>query len=607
MSNRSKYSVVWDFFTRLDDDQAKCGICKTILKVNRSSSTNLIRHLRTRHPTTNLAPHPRAVYVPNPLIDNPDDPVPDPLPSTLNQASTSTLPVSLEVVRPQQLAISNYFQRPISATKRQSLDQQLLKDIVMEYQPFTIVEDPEFRKFVHMLNPGYDLPSRKTVSLLLSNMYNQVHDEIKASSNSNVEFVSLTTDTWTSLKHESYTAITVHFIDENCKLNSHLLSCFKFSEKHTSENLKTSLLEITENWGIHNKIVACTSDNSANISLAVRLCQWEQRFCFAHSLNLIVQSSLNEINETREKVKSIVEFFKRSTNASENFNKMQEQLHFTPTLTLLQDVVTRWNFTFDMFQRFLNLKTPIISTLSNLNRDVQFSLNDWNTLTQSCSILERFKEITIDLSSEKSVSISKVILYSQALKKYITNLPTKDLTPQVNNMLNKLKGELNKRFGANYESNTLLSEATFLDPWFKKYGFQNEKLFQKVKETIISKCKRIVSQIRTTIDQNVNIPAVVKNIRKENSIWQEFDTGVENVIQSLNPTATIIVEVDKYLQEPPISRTQDPLEWWNINKQIYPTVYIMMKKRLCIQATSVPQIQVIIQTKMCDKYHRNAE
>ncbi|KAL5240622.1 hypothetical protein ACI65C_008032 [Semiaphis heraclei] len=152
------------------------------------------KHLRTRHPTTDLEPRPRAVYVPDPLTDNPHDTVPDPLPSTLNQASTSTPPVSLEVARPQQLAISNYFQRPISATKRH-----------------------------------------------------------------------------------------------------------------------------------------------------------------------------------------------------------------------------------------------------------------------------------------------------QALKKYITNLSTKDLTSQVNNMLIKLKGELDKRFGANYESNTLLSEATFLDSRFKKYGFQKEELFQKVKDTIINK------------------------------------------------------------------------------------------------------------------------
>ncbi|XP_029341451.1 zinc finger BED domain-containing protein 1-like [Acyrthosiphon pisum] len=389
-------------------------------------------------------------------------------------------------------------------------------------------------------------------------------------------------------------AVTVHFIDENCELNSHLLSCSKFSEKHTSENLKSSLLEITENWGIRKKIVAYTSDNAANISLAVSLCQWGQHFCFAHNLNLIVQSSLNEINETREKVKSIVEFFKRSTNASENLNKMQEQLGFTPTLMLIQDVITRWNSTFDIFQRFVHLKTPIISALSNSNRDVELTLSDWNTLTQSCDILERFKEITIDLSSEKSVSISKVILYSQALITYSTQLSTKDLTPQVNNMVIQLKLEINKRFGnyLHYESNPLLSEATFLDPRFKKYGFQNEQSFKKIKKIVINKGKRIITQSRSTIDQNVSVPAVVNNIGKENSIWQEFDAGVENVVQSLNPTASIIVEVDKYLQEPPIPRTQDPLKWWDNNRQIYPTLYIMMKKRLCIQAASVSSERV---------------
>jgi len=204
--------------------------------------------------------------------------------------------------------------------------------------------------------------------------------------------------------------------------------------------------------------------------------------------------------------------------------------------------------------------------------------------------LERFKEITIDLSSEKSVSISKVILYSQALITYSTQLSTKDQTPQVNNMVIKLKFEINKRFGnyLQYESNPLLSEAKFLDPRFKKYGFQNEQSFKKkIKEIVINKGKRIITQSRSTIDQNVSVPAVVNNIGKENSIWQEFDAGVENVVQSLNPTASIIVEVDKYLQEPPIPRTQDPLKWWDNNRQIYPTLYIKMKKRLCIQATSV--------------------
>jgi len=62
---------------------------------------------------------------------------------------------------------------------------------------------------------------------------------------------------------------------------------------------------------------------------------------------------------------------------------------------------------------------------------------------------------------------------------YSAQLSTKDLTPQVNNMVIKLKLEINKRFGNDlqYELNPLLSEATFLDPRF----------FLKVKEIIINK------------------------------------------------------------------------------------------------------------------------
>lgn len=97
---------------------------------------------------------------------------------------------------------------------------------------------------------------------------------------------------------------------------------------------------------------------------------------------------------------------------------MQKQLGLSPTLTVIQVVVTRWNSTLDMFERFLTLKTPILSTLANSNFEINLTLNDWNTLKQSSSILQRFKEITIELSSKKNVTISKVILFSQALISY---------------------------------------------------------------------------------------------------------------------------------------------------------------------------------------------
>jgi len=59
-------------------------------------------------------------------------------------------------------------------------------------------------------------------------MYNEVYDKVKHDMHANVNFVSLTTDSWTSVKNKNYTAVTTHFINSDYELKSYLLSCFKY-------------------------------------------------------------------------------------------------------------------------------------------------------------------------------------------------------------------------------------------------------------------------------------------------------------------------------------------------------------------------------------------
>jgi len=65
---------------------------------------------------------------------------------------------------------------------------------------------------------------------------------------------------------------------------------------------------------------------------------------------------LQEINVTREKVKSIVEYFKRSTVGSEKLNQMQQQLGYFPVRSMIQDVVTRRNSTFFYVSTIFRIK-----------------------------------------------------------------------------------------------------------------------------------------------------------------------------------------------------------------------------------------------------------
>jgi len=68
-----------------------------------------------------------------------------------------------------------------------------------------------------------------------------------------------------------------------------------------------------------------------------------------------------------------------------------------------------------MFQQFLQFKTPELSSLADLNYDGDLITKDWPIISKSCDILKRFEEITLEVSSEKGVTLSKTILFSQAL------------------------------------------------------------------------------------------------------------------------------------------------------------------------------------------------
>lgn len=120
-----------------------------MLKFNQSSTTNLLRHIKSKHPTTDLSKRSR----PNFDLEednNLDDPSSN---NNILSASTSSnsgvLSTSTSIRdrspllyrqpsssnHPQQCHISNYFSKPVTASKRQSIDQQVIKMTVKEYYP----------------------------------------------------------------------------------------------------------------------------------------------------------------------------------------------------------------------------------------------------------------------------------------------------------------------------------------------------------------------------------------------------------------------------------------------------------------------------------------
>ncbi|XP_045477878.1 E3 SUMO-protein ligase ZBED1-like [Harmonia axyridis] len=404
-----------------------------------------------------------------------------------------------------------------------------------------------------MILPTYTLPGRKTVSNSLIPKLFQTTKERVQQLIAEADAICLTTDDWTSLNDVSYIALNAHFIDKDTALKYFLLGCTEFHERHTAENV-SNLFNETIHWGIANKITEIITDNAANIVAAVHSTTWRHFPCFAHTLNLTVQHSLDAINEQLDKVKAIVQYFKHSSSSCIRLTAIQKQMNL-PILELNQSVVTRWNSTYGMPDRLLKIKDAVVSALAiEKPRLNNLTLYEWTLLEKCVEILKIFYEVTVDMSTEKSVSISKVMV-----------------------LVKIMKTQVERAISQSIENNTLATEAALLDP-----------THFYIRRNIISGLNSIKKKLRSLFvdEEPPPIPQTSSQLTNVN-VWAEFEKEIEKEMVR-NPTAASIIEIDKYLNEPLIKRTDDPLQWWNESRLLYPNLYILMKRRLCVPATSVP-------------------
>ncbi|XP_041786896.1 zinc finger BED domain-containing protein 4-like [Anopheles merus] len=325
-----------------------------------------------------------------------------------------------------------------------------------------------------MLNPKYEVPSRKTLSngLLESNYQREL---AKLTDNlSKTTSLALTSDGWTNSNNTSFMAVTVHYINDESNLCSNLLECTEFPNKHTADNIAICLKNVAEKFKIHDKIQAVVTDNAANMKAGVRQTKFTHLPCFAHTLNLIVQNAVQKsISDTVEKIKTIVRFFKKNSTATHKLAEAQQKLGFI-VLKLKQDVLTRWNSTYDMINRFHKNKIPILSCLDSMKYKHDLSTKDWLVMEQTVKVLQTFDHVTKVISAEKSVTISKMGILLNILRQKIGKEMSDELEPPVKKLISILiQGLLEK--GKPYLENKLVNQAMLLDPRMKNHSFENDR------------------------------------------------------------------------------------------------------------------------------------
>ncbi|KAG7453376.1 extracellular calcium-sensing receptor-like, partial [Solea senegalensis] len=284
----------------------------------------------------------------------------------------------------------------------------------------------------------------------------------------------------------------------------------------------------------------------------------------------------------------------------------QEQLH------LKQDVATRWNSTFYMLKRFIEVKDTVISTLALINTPLSpLSTEEWGIVRETVDIIKPFEEVTVEMSAERFVTASKVILIARGLQRIVArHQRNPSIHEPVQKLVDSLMAEMHKRF-SKVEQIENLADATCLDPRFKKQAFVNNRAADDaVKRITAAAAAHNHPSHSEEEEEEGQYPAAAASAGA--MFWEDFDDRVANTRASTSSDSATsstltasMMEMRAYIAEPLRPRTSDPLAWWRMCSPVFKNLCEVMKKRLCIVATSVPSERIFSKTGQIITGRRN--
>ena len=568
---RSSRSVVWQYFNKSGANLSKaiCTVCGETLKHSNNTS-NLFKHLKCKH---------FQVY------------------EQVEEERKEEEAASSRAKRPatrQQLTMESTFTRsspyPHSSVRWKEATDAVVRMIVKDMQPLSVVENEGFRRLMQVMDPRYQLPSRSTITRsLLPQKYEALKQTVKVEL-TQVKYVALTTDLWTSNQTLGYITVTFHYISHEWELHSRVLDTLNLDKDHTAANLAEELQKIAVEWGVDGKISCIITDNASNIVAAINQLGWRHLPCFAHTLNLVVRDSIqgdDEVSRLQQKCKQIVTFFHHSTKATEKLLSIQQQTGSeVKNLKLKQDVETRWNSTFYMMERLHQLNEVVTTTLCLLGKNhLCLSPSDCEVIVQIVSLLKPCEKATQEMSGDSFVSVSKLIPLVHLLQGALYS--GSDSIPGELKLQMELKQQMKWRF-AQIESNYILAAPTILDPRFKKVAFCHLETAERTVERISGElCGLTASSEEPSISAYSN-SADSPAPSPASELWRAFDKKVAEASSLRSTSDESTVDIRRYLQERNIPRNDDPLAWWKEHATHYPHLQQLAMKYLCIPATSVP-------------------
>ena len=298
---------------------------------------------------------------------------------------------------------------------QKELDQLIIRHIIDDCQPLTLIRSKSFRDLILRLAPKRSIMCYESLIGKIEDNFDRMKNNLKEEF-TNAGSVSITADGW-SCGTKAFIGITVHWLDSELKRKSAALACRRIVGRHTYDVIASSIEEILVEFRIHNKTSGATTDNGSNFVKAFRLFAENDEDekesqntggdelifheitdelnefgggiyhlpphyrCAAHTINLIATQDTKKAQESPALTKVARSAFatcqmiwnkqSRSTSAADKIRDMLGCLFIIP-------VPTRWN---SMYYAMVKVRKLIQKSDDNLG-----------ALTDALGIKKRFNE-----------------------------------------------------------------------------------------------------------------------------------------------------------------------------------------------------------------------
>lgn len=431
----------------------------------------------------------------------------------------------------------------------------MVKFLASSGSPFSLIEDSYFR---YITGTNF---SRKTASMKSRELAQKNKQELVTRLRS-VKYVSLTMDIWTSIAVRPYLCCTIHYVGPDCNIRGELLHFNSIDPPHTGSNIREKVEAVIDFFDIGDSIVAITADGAQNEDSAIRQLnslrlarnthEIRRIFCVAHLINNVVRYGLEELDTAIEKVRAITFEIKNSARLTFKLKKAQKDAGQKP-LGVIKDVVTRWNSTFMMIERYIKLEYYLEDLVMNDVKLAENMLLDTETmqLRHSVELLRPFKVATDFFSCSQSQNLGAVVNVYRELVSKMRDARDSDLFSST--LSTRLLHALETRCDKFESRDNMLAAA--LDPMWKSSPFIEQ------------------DELHTVLMDALNSPLEEgRNNTSQNYQGRAADSALFSVFSRPNASFSNEESVQTYLDDKAGSQIEY-LNWWKLNESKYPKLY----------------------------------